>query len=102
VVFLALVLYVGLDFANPLMPGAVCFDAADSVDGVGRVPPSVAAPCAAADPVPEPAAGPTVRRANLRRAAWTATPRAAGAVAIPPRTPPTRDPGRTLSSDDDH
>ncbi len=29
-----LLLYVGADFANPLMPGAVSFDAAESVDGI--------------------------------------------------------------------
>jgi hypothetical protein len=34
--FLGLLLYVSLDFANPLMPGAVCFDPDRSVDGVGR------------------------------------------------------------------
>lgn len=31
---LLLILYVALDFANPLMPGAVTFDAADCTDGV--------------------------------------------------------------------
>jgi hypothetical protein len=29
-----LLIYIGLDFSNPLMPGAVNFDADDSVDGV--------------------------------------------------------------------
>jgi hypothetical protein len=29
-----ILIYVTLDFANPLMPGAVNFDAEDSVDGV--------------------------------------------------------------------
>ena len=33
---LAILLYVAADFANPLMPGAVCFDPDESVDGVGR------------------------------------------------------------------
>ena len=32
----AVLLYVAADFANPLMPGAVCFDPDESVDGVGR------------------------------------------------------------------
>lgn len=33
---LAILLYVAADFANPLMPGAVCFDPDESVDGVAR------------------------------------------------------------------
>ena len=48
--FLALLLYVVLDFANPLMPGAVCFDPDDSVDGVARARSSSVAPPALADP----------------------------------------------------
>ena len=31
---LLVALYVALDFANPLMPGAACFDAGDTVDAV--------------------------------------------------------------------
>jgi hypothetical protein len=31
---LPLLLYVALDFANPLMPGAVCFDPNASIEGV--------------------------------------------------------------------
>jgi hypothetical protein len=34
--FAALLLYVAADFANPLMPGAVCFDPDESVDGLAR------------------------------------------------------------------
>jgi hypothetical protein len=34
--FLALLLYVSLDFANPLMAGAVCFDPDRSVEGLAR------------------------------------------------------------------
>jgi hypothetical protein len=34
--FIALLLYVTLDFANPLMAGAVCFDPDRSVEAVGR------------------------------------------------------------------
>ena len=32
--FLALIVYLTLDFANPLMPGAVNFDSDESVEGV--------------------------------------------------------------------
>lgn len=34
VLVLLVLVYVSLDFANPLMPGAVSFDADDSVEGV--------------------------------------------------------------------
>jgi hypothetical protein len=81
---------VALDCANPLMPGAVCFDAAASVEAVAgaRVPPRVtlvtaaapleAIPCAPAEfrvgrrpiaPLPGADAGtaPRARSALLRR-----------------------------------
>ncbi|MBI2158262.1 MAG: hypothetical protein HYU26_15380, partial [Candidatus Rokubacteria bacterium] len=40
-----LLLYVALDFSNPLMPGAVSFDPDDSVEAVraGRLEPPAAA-----------------------------------------------------------
>ena len=98
VAFLGLVLYVALDFANPLMPGAVCFDPADSVEGVGRARASVAAPSIAVSPTTEvvlPAA------LGARVAASTATPRARTAVPIAPRarTAPAPDPS---PAPDDH
>jgi hypothetical protein len=50
--FAALVLYVALDCANPLMPGAVCFDPAASVEAVAgaRTLPRVTLGSAAAPP----------------------------------------------------
>jgi hypothetical protein len=47
---LLLLLYVSLDFANPLMPGAVTFDPAGSVDGLRAPRVRVAAPAAVAAP----------------------------------------------------
>ena len=60
---LAILLYVAADFANPLMPGAVCFDPDESVDGVGRPRASVIAapaPAGAAGVAAAPAALPPV------------------------------------------
>ena len=52
----ALLVYLTLDFANPLMPGAVCFDPADSVDGVtGARPSTTAVALTVAMPVVRPA-----------------------------------------------
>ncbi|MBI1964092.1 MAG: hypothetical protein HYS37_12045 [Candidatus Rokubacteria bacterium] len=71
-----LLLYVALDFSNPLMPGAVSFDPDDSVEAVraGRLEPPAAA--VAVTPVPAPArvesAPPT--RPALRRPAGPAAP----------------------------
>lgn len=48
---LLVALYVALDFANPLMPGAVCFDAGDTVDGVRGQRPRVTAVPAVVPPV---------------------------------------------------
>jgi hypothetical protein len=80
--FLALVLYVAADFANPLMPGAVCFDPNESVDGVARarsstiVPPVLSGAPGPATPLPAP---PPVTAPS-----FIACP-AAGAAATPPR-----------------
>jgi hypothetical protein len=47
---LLLLLYVSLDFANPLMPGAVTFDPSGSVDGLRAPRVRVAAPAAVPAP----------------------------------------------------
>jgi hypothetical protein len=47
----ALLLYVALDLANPLMPGALCFDAEQSIEAVGRARSAVAVPAVTAMPV---------------------------------------------------
>jgi hypothetical protein len=49
---LLLVLYVCLDFANPLMPGAVTFDADESVEGVRAERSRADGEAAAVVPVP--------------------------------------------------
>jgi hypothetical protein len=77
---LLLLLYVALDFSNPLMPGAVSFDLSESVEGVHAVRPRIEAPSVAIAPllivVPEPLPvlvraaprpGPVVRAPHHRR-----------------------------------
>ena len=64
---LLLLLYVGADFSNPMMPGAVSFDPTDSVDGIrARAAVAALAPPVAAGPVclmvePAPAPAPSTR-----------------------------------------
>jgi hypothetical protein len=79
----ALLLYLALDCANPLMPGAVCFDPEASVEALSRGrPPSPAVAAARPDVLP-PRAGeaalarrstsppPLPRRRPVRRARAT-------------------------------
>jgi hypothetical protein len=56
----ALLFYVALDLANPLMPGALCFDPQQSVEAVGRARAAVVLVVATTPPVPH-AAEPLVR-----------------------------------------
>jgi hypothetical protein len=44
---LPLLIWFILDFSNPLLPGAVCFDPADSVEAVRAITPAAEAPPAA-------------------------------------------------------
>ena len=63
-----LLLYVTLDFSNPMMPGAVSFDPDDCVEAVraGRL--TTPADAVAAVPAPAPSRFEPVRRAVLPRA----------------------------------
>lgn len=97
---LVLLLYVALDFANPLMPGAVSFDAETSVEAVrpervwspralvGAMP-SALPPLALADLAPAPAWRPTRPSPTLptRR------------LAAPPRSGPTAESPSAASDD---
>ncbi len=82
---LLLVIYVGLDFANPMMPGAVNFDPGDSVEAIhaerGRLPesPVATAPDPAAGPVEPPPMADTVGMRPI-----VAVPRATPILAGPP------------------
>ena len=96
--FLALMVYVVLDFANPLMPGAVCFNPADSVDGVNRARASVVGPIVTARPVADAPPAPGVAPRIVVR---TATPGVVLDIPIVPRARTA--PGRSASpSPDDH
>jgi hypothetical protein len=81
-----LAVYAACDFANPLMPGAVCFDAEASLDGLR--------PAREAGPVEAAPAGPAPRvTAPVARPAAPAQPRVAPtppARRAPPRMPPAR------------
>ena len=96
--FAALLVYVRLDLANPLMPGAVCFDPDDSVEAVGRTRTSAALPSITVSPTAEavPTAGPVAHGV-----AMGTTPRREPPVPIVPRarTAPTRGSSRSF---DDH
>ena len=92
---LLVALYVALDFANPLMPGAVCFDAGDTVDAVrGHRPRVTAVPAVVApvryDVVPEPRVHASVPRLS------PVPPVSRGAFhprRLPPATPAEAAPG---------
>ncbi len=74
---LILLAYVALDFANPLMPGAVTFDPDDSVEAVraGHVPAPDAVPSVSEPLVPAVVRAPTPRCAIARAARAARTPR---------------------------
>ena len=84
---LALLLYLAADFANPLMPGAVCFDPDESIDGLARARSSAIVPPvltgAAAAPV-TPARAVAVSRSvpSPARRAVHPIPRARAALAL--------------------
>jgi hypothetical protein len=88
--FVALLLYVVADFANPLMPGAVRFDPDDSVDGVGcarssTIEPSTLAASAGAVaslPAPPPALAERRLQQARRVPAVPVAPRARAALAV--------------------
>jgi hypothetical protein len=80
---LVLVLYVGLDFANPLMPGAMEFDVEDTVDGLraSRVQPDGARATLVAAPRAD-CLGPPLPRSQRAAVVRTAP---VAALAPPPR-----------------
>jgi hypothetical protein len=90
--FLALMLYLAADFANPLMPGAVCFDPDDTVDAVGcvrsPVTPSPLPPLHAhAVPVaPETTRDIRPRSTRRDRRAVRAAPRARAVLSVVPES----------------
>jgi hypothetical protein len=62
---LPLLAWVLLDFSSPLVPGAVSFDVADSVEAVRATPPSAEAPNARTATLPMAAVAPVVERAPI-------------------------------------
>jgi hypothetical protein len=90
-----LVLYLVLDFANPLMPGAVCFEPGDSVEGTraARDHARLAIPALPAAPPARPA--PLVAP-RLRPAARPPAPRRRAAPLRPIRRP---EPGPPRAAD---
>ena len=73
---LLLLLYVVLDFSNPLMPGAVSFDLDESVEAVrpGRLEPPATAGAATPAPAPSRVESAAPARSALRRPAGRAAP----------------------------
>jgi hypothetical protein len=102
---LFLVCYLAADFANPLMPGAVNFDANESVDGVRVERGRSEAPALVAIVPPSPS-GVTVAVALEPREAYTARlPRGPRAHSIAvARSAPARRPASAARSDspEDH
>jgi hypothetical protein len=91
--FLPLLLYLAADFANPLMPGAVCFDPDDSVEGVGCARSSVMAPQVLAAPSratmpPVTATAPVTRPTAPRRGSGAAWARPQARAALQPVSEP--------------
>jgi hypothetical protein len=74
--FLLVLLYLSLDLSNPLMPGALSFEAADSVDAAGRVR-------VRSDAVAAPASAPRASRLDRAAAPPLARARPAPLVARP-------------------
>jgi hypothetical protein len=95
----ALLLYVALDLANPLMPGALCFDAERSVEAIGGARAAVVLAAATATALPvvrtaEPVARDVTWRAAESpglRAGARATPRARTALRPPTQPSPEDD-----------
>jgi hypothetical protein len=66
-VALLLLLYVTMDFSNPHMPGALTFDAQDSVEGVHAERGRSGPPVATVPPAPRPAAPLADSRSSFAR-----------------------------------
>jgi hypothetical protein len=85
---LVIAVYVGLDLANPFMPGAFLFDPAESVDGVHgeRARPPLLAPGSPATAPGLQADGlrPAPRRPARVARQWLAEPRPAHVQAVDP------------------